>query len=229
MKNASSALLCTACLTLAIRTSLAQAPTLLISGDNQFMHIEDFEPDPNVEGEYLRLGEFKPLSLYLDSNPAPYKVPAGDLNLIDFSIVLDFDGRPVFIKVNHIDSAVWKDFKVINSKHLSSSDEEERLMLLVEAGSKTYLYKEQKKDLLPPTYNETLQIGNKKYTLESSTRFYLLDGSGQLLELSKSLKSFKSKSYFSELKRRVKSERWDLKKEEDIRRLADYMDELEGD
>jgi len=209
--------------------SLAQAPTLLISGDNQFMHIEDFVPDPMVEGNYLLLGKFLPLSLYLDSNPMPYQVPGGDLNLMDFSIVLDFDGRPVFIKVDYVDSAVWEDTKAINSKHLSMEESDHRLLLLIKMGTHTTLYKERRKELLPPTYNESLQIGNKNYTLESSEKFFIHTVEGSLLEISRNLKSFKGKTYFPNLKRWVKSESLDLKKDQSVLRLADYVDQLEAE
>ncbi len=207
-------------------SSLAQAPTLLVSGSNEFRHIQDFEPDPTIEGNYRLLSEPTTVALYLDGTPDPYNISGANINLLDFSVLLSYESSTVFIEPKYVDSVRMTQSILINSKHLSSTTTPDRLLLLIkEVGSMT-LFKEQKMELLPPTWNKSLQVGNKNYTLQSSTTYYLLDGGGDLLGISKSLKEFKKRSYFATLKKRVKADGINFKEEADNIRFAEIVAEL---
>ncbi len=204
----------------------AQAPTLLVSGNQEFRHIQDFEPDPTIEGDYRLLSEPTTVALYLDGTAEPYNISGANINLLDYSVLLSYEGSTVFIEPKYVDSVRMTQIRLINSKHLSTTTTPDRLLHLVKEVGPMTLFKEQKMELLPPTWNKSLQVGNKNFTLQPSTTYYLLDGGGDLLGISKSLKEFKKTSYFASLKKRVKADGINFKEEAGNIRFAEIVAEL---
>ncbi|MEM9326031.1 MAG: hypothetical protein AAGA85_10260 [Bacteroidota bacterium] len=214
-------------LTLGITPILsAQAPTILISGQHQFKKIEDFVPDPNVEGAYQRFESTVDMSLYLEGVEKPYKVRNANINLLDHSVLLGQGGSTVFIRSAYVDSLSTSQLRLVHAKHLSPTAAD-LLLQPLQHGAKVSLYKEVKMELLPPTYNESLQIGNKNYTLERYITFYILDPKSMLLPISKNLKAFKNKPYFGALKKFVKSEKIDFDNEQHMLQIAAFLEKGE--
>jgi len=201
-------------------------PSMLIKNRGAFGYITTFEPDAEIEGDYFFSEESIPMTLHLTPTKDPYKVEKGNINLLDFSILIDFEGSTYAVQPLFVDSLFMDGSWLLNTRHIAGSSEPNQLFFLLHRGKSMTLHKEQKMELLQPTYVEALQVGNRNYTLQPRLKYYCVTSEGLRYDVTKNISDFKKEPFYAQLKKFYKGQNLDPKKEEDLIRLAKYLDSL---
>ncbi|MEM9324226.1 MAG: hypothetical protein AAGA85_01160 [Bacteroidota bacterium] len=205
---------------------ISNDPAMLIKNRGVFGYITTFAPDPEIEGSYFYGEESFPITLYLAPTKDPFKVAAGNINLLDFSVLMDFEGSQYAVQSLFVDSLFAKGKWMVNARHVRGMEENKMMYFILHRGQRFNLLKEERMDLLAPTYVEALQVGNRNYTVQRKIRYYLINKNGDQYDVTKNIGDFKKEGNFSDLKRFYKGQALDFKEESDLLRFAKYADSL---
>ncbi len=199
-------------------------PALLLKNRGAFGYINTFSLDPEIDGYYLLDEKSFPMTLHLAPTRDPFRVEGGNINLLDYSVLLDFEGSVYTVQPIFVDSVFLKGRWLVNSRYLPGDLEPNQLLYVLNRGPKLTLLKEQRMDLLPPTWNKALQVGNKKKTVQMKVKYYCIDEEGNRYDVTKNIGDFKEEPSYSQLRKFYKGQKLDFKDEADIMRFAKYAD-----
>lgn len=213
--------------TLVVQYTYAQIsndPALLVRNRGGVTgYIQTYEPDPEIEGDYLYFKETIPVLLYLKDGTGTYKIENANIDLINKSVLVDIRDNMYAINYTKIDSAIFDGLKVMDYQFNSKAINTSTMALVLARYGQSTLYKTVDIQLIKPTYNEALDTGSRNYTLKQKIKYYIdLEDKG-ILDLSKKVKSFKGTEYYNEVKSFVKKYPTDFTSDKDVKKLSEFL------
>ena len=216
--------------TLVVQFTYAQIsndPALLVrnrGGINGY--IQTYQPDPEIEGDYLYFDQTVPVVLYLKDGTGTYKIENANIDLINQSVLVDIKDNMYSINYTKIDSALFEGVRIMDYQIKSDAINTSMMALILSSSDKSTLYKTIDIQVIKPTYNEALDTGNRNYTLKQKVKYFIdVKGKG-VLDLSKKLKSFKGTEYYNEVKKFVKQYGTDFTSDKDVQKLNEFVSTL---
>lgn len=212
---------------LLFQTSYAQVtndPALLVRNRGGLSgYIQTFQPDPEIDGNYLYFKEPMSVTLYLKDGKGTYKIDKANVDLINKSILVDIKNNMYSINYSKIDSALFQDLRVVDYRLRSTQVNESTMALILDSNNKSTLYKTVDIQLIKPTYNEAMDTGNRNYTLKQKVKYFIEIKDQGILDLSKKLKSFKGTEYFDQVKKFTRKNAIDFTADRDVMQLNDFI------
>lgn len=206
---------------------ISNDPALLVRNRGGMSgYIKTYQPDPEIEGDFLYFKETVPVMLYLKDGKGTYKIENANIDLIDQSVLVDIRNNMYAINYAKIDSAIFDNVKVMDYQFNSEAFNTSTMALVLARYERATLLKTIDITLIKPTYNEALDTGSRNYTLKHKIKYFIDLQEKGVLDLTKKLKSFKGTAYYNEVKAFVKQYGTDFTSDKDVLKLSEYVASL---
>lgn len=210
-----------------VYAQISNDPALLVRNRGGVSgYIQTYQPDPEIEGDYLYFAQSVPVTLYLKDGKGTYKIDNANIDLINQSVLVDIKDNMYAINYTKIDSALFNDVRIMDYQLKSPAVNNSTMALIMSSSVKSTLYKTVDIQLIKPNYNEALDTGSRNYTLKQKVKHFLDIEDKGLLDLSKKLKTFKGTEYYDEVKKFVKQYNTDFTSDKDLMKLHEFINTL---
>lgn len=199
-------------------------PELLVRNKgSMFGYIQTFQPDPQLEGDYLYFKELRPVTLYLKDGNGTYRIEKANIDLYTQSFLVDIKDNLYSINYARIDSATFDGVSVTDYQYQTPNLSESVMAIILSRRGGNTLYKTIDIQVIKPNYNEALDTGNRNFVLRQKVKYYIDFGDAGILDLSKKLKAFKGQQNYEAIKKFVRQSGTDFESDKDMRRLNEYI------
>ena len=209
------------------QAQVSNDPELLVRNrGSMFGYIKTYQPDPELEGDYLYFKELQPVTLHLKDGNGTFQIEKANLDLYNKALLVDIKDNMYAVSYTKIDSAVFEGVNVTDYQSLSSNVSESVLAIVLSKGKGTTLYKTIDIQVIKPTYNEALDTGNRNYVLRKKIKYFIDFGELGILDASKKTKAFKGMPMYDNVRKFTKQNAINFESDQDMIRLHRYIETL---